>query len=366
MRALLGLCVLSFLAGCGEKITLPEAQGIPIDSAYIEQRAWDFTDPVDVLEASGRIYVLEQAPGTLTRYSTTRTVLATAEGLLSPQSLALDNEERRVLVAEGETSAEFGVSFFDLADLTPLGRATLDGLVMSMAGMVTDGAWVYVSDPDSGVVHRFELTDEASGWLAPRGVVATDAGSIESPQFVFQPAGLGLDIEGRLLVCDADSSRNWVLRFDPLPPIDDPNGPGTAVVFREIACPTPPVQSFVLGFAPGCGETFVPGASSVEGGFDAPWGIAFDEDGRIYVTDRGNGRMQRFGIDGNFDLAFGVALEGIDGLEEPLRVSTWQGITNRNGVPIVIPGARVYVVDRARNQIRIFEDRRWTDFEGDA
>ncbi len=358
-----GISVLTLVA-CGEKITLPEPAGIPIDSAYVEQRAWELDDPADVYEANGRIYVVEKTPGRLSRYSTAQELLAVAEGLNAPHSLTVDFPGRRVVVAEGETGSGLAISFWDLAELTPLGKADLDTLVRSVSGLATDGSWLYVSDPDSGCVHRFLLTDEASGWVRPRGLVSSRTGSIESPQFVFRPSGLALDLDGTLLVCDADSNRNWVLRFDPAPPAADPNGPGTAVTFREILCPTPPVEGFVLGDAPGCGETFEPGPSDAPGGLDRPWGVTFDADGRIYVADRGNGRVERYKSDGNFDLAIGVSLEGIDGLVEPLRVATWLGITNRNGVPIVIPGARVYVIDRARDRLRVFEDRRWTDFQG--
>ena len=91
-----------------------------------------------------------------------------------------------------------------------------------------------------------------------------------------------------------------------------------------------------------------------------------DEDGRIYVADRGNGRVQRFEPTGTFDLLFGQTVEGLDGLESPTRLATWLGIASRGGVTVSFPGARVYVVDRALAQIRIFEDARLTEFQDDA
>ncbi len=354
------------LAACGEKIAIPEAVGIPVVSDYVEQQSWSLTDPVDVIESNGRILVLEQGPGTLTKYSTSQKPLLVVDGLISPTAMFVDRPLRRIVVAEDDGNGNVALSIFDLNDLNPLGRVDLAGRVSSATGVAANGELVFVSDPDSGVVHRLRWTDAASGWLVDEGLVCTDQGSRESPQFIFEPAGLGLDDQGFLLICDADTTRNWVVRFDPVAPEGDSLATGRAVEFRSLACPTPPVQSFVLGSAPGCGEVFEPGTSSGLGGLAAPLGLTLDSEGRIYVADSINGRVQRFETDGSFDLVLGDGAGGVPGLEAPTRVASWLGITSRGGIPVVIPGARIYVVDRSTREIRIFEDRRWTEFQDDA
>lgn len=354
------------IAACGEKITIPEAVGIAVTSDYVEQQAWSLTDPVDVLEVNGRILVLEQSPGTLTKYSTSQKVLNEIPGFVHPTAMAVDATLRRLLVTEDDGLGHPAVSIFESNDLNPLGRVDLSGLVRSAQGVAGNGEFVFVSDPDSGVVHRLRWADASEGWLVPEGVVCTDNGSQESPQFAFDPQGLGVGEDGLLLICDADTTRNWVLHFDPTAPAADSLGTGRAVEFRSIACPTPPVQAFVLGDAPECGEVFQPGTSTQPGGFGAPLGLTIDSDGRIYVADSLNGRVQRFATDGTFDLVLGDGAGGVEGLQGPTRVATWLGITSRGGIPVRIPGARVYVVDRETHEIRVFEDRRWTDFQDDA
>ncbi len=358
---LLGLTLLT--SACGEKITLPEAVGIPTSSEYLEQPSWQLTDPTDVMEADGRIFVTEGEPGTINRYSTSQELQSSESGLVNPVAMGLHRDSRTILVAEaGDAGTTPRISFFSQADLAPLGNLDLDGIAMSVAGIAVDLAVLYVSDPDSGVVHRFAFNG-VDRTIETRGLVCNNQGSVESPQFVFQPEGLALTPEGRLLVCDADSTRNWVLQFDPSPPMGDDSGFGQAVPFRESGCANPPVDTFVLGAAPGCGQPFVEGPSSAPGGLSAPSGIAFDTDGRMYVADRGNDRAQRFDTSGQFNLLFGDGAGGVAPLGSPRRIATWLGSTSRDGIPIIIPGARVYVVDEAAAQLRIFEDKRWTDFQ---
>lgn len=365
-RALLALAACALAAtACGEKITLPEATGVRTSSSYSEQRAWELDDPVDVLEANGRIYVAEQGPGAVTKFSTQQEQLARTAGLRAPVAIAADNARRELLVLEaGDGSGGPRLFALGLVDLEPGDRRELAGLVGSVGGIATDGDWVYISDPDSQVVHRF-LRVDGPDMLRPYGVVAHSRGSRESPQFVFGPRGLVLDGEGMLLICDADTTRNWVLRFDPAPSdAADSSSTGRATVFRSESCPTQPVAAFVLGDAPGCGEPFEPGPSSEDGGLSRPWGVALDTAGDHYVADLGNGRVQRYGPDGQFDTILGDGAGGAEPLGEPVRLATWLGSTVRNGIDVTIHGARVYVVDRVGSRLRIWEDERWSEFSG--
>lgn len=362
MRLAWLLAGLLAVAGCGDKIVLPVAQGIPTSSLYLEDRPWQLTDPTDVLEVGGRLVVTEGAPGTVTKYRTNGDVQFAAEGLGLPVGLAEIDAANLILVGEANGPA---VSVFEDLGLEFRDRVDLSGLVKSLAALATDGSFVYISDPDSGVVHRFAWVGAGGGWMTPQGVVCNDRGSAASPRFVREPRGLALDPDGMLLVCDADTTRNWVVRFDPQPPPGDPNGLGTLAAFRTESCPTPPADTFVLGDAPGCQQTdFEPAPFREPGVLYAPSGIAVDDEGRLYVADRFNQRVQRFTLEGFFDTSLGDGAGEVEPLNGPVRLTTWLGDTTFDGVRIRIPGARVYVIDRDLAQLRIFEDKRWSDFEG--
>lgn len=367
--ALVGLVALAglfALFGCGEKITVPEAKGIPSSSIYLEKSQWDLTDPTDLIEAAGKIFVTEGQPGTLTKYNLKGLLdKGPITGLANPTAVCLDSLSRTVVVGESGDGATLPqLSFFSQADLSPLGSYDLSGLAKSIAAIVTRDDLLYLADPDSGAVLRFRWLDHDLGLLQPRGEVANSRGSAESPQFVQRPVGLAFDSAGMLLVCDADTTRNWVIRFDPTPTGPDSTATGEIVPFYPTSCPTVDISAHVLGKAPGCGGLFEPGPGSDAGEFNAPYGVGIDREGRIYVADSGNGRGQRFSPVGSFDLLFGNGAGGSVPLGSPRKFAIVHGITTRGGIQVEISGAILYVVDAASAQIRVFEDKRWSDFKG--
>jgi hypothetical protein len=351
------------LAGCGEKIAIPEAQGIPTASLYLEQTPWELTDPTDVLESEGRILVTEGSPGTVTKYTTQQEVQFQVVGLRDPVAMAVEYVDRVLVVGEAGIGEQNGprLTYLTQRAFESLGSTELEGLVKSLAGVAVDERFVYVSDPDSGVVHRFRWVQNGDLTVQPQGLVCDNQGSIESPQFVFRPSGLSLDEEGMLLICDADTTRNWVLRFDPTPQEEDSLSHGVAVQFRTSSCAAGDVSTYVLGKAPGCDEDFEPGPSAELGALHAPQGVTFDSEGRFYVADSGNQRVQRYSNFGIFNIVFGD--DAVEAMVQPVRLVTWDGLTSVEGTQIVIAGARVYIADRGGAQIRVFEDKRWSDLQ---
>jgi DNA-binding beta-propeller fold protein YncE len=366
LAGLVALAGLFALFGCGEKITAPEAKGIPSSSLYLEKSQWNLTDPTDLIEAAGKIFVTEGQPGTLTKYNL-KGVLdkGPVTGLANPTAVCLDSLTRSIVVGEsGDGATPPRLSFFSQTDLSPQGSYDLSGLAKSVAAIVTRDDLLYLADPDSGAVLRFRWLDHDLGLLQPRGEVANSRGSVESPQFVQRPAGLAFDLAGMLLVCDADTTRNWVIRFDPTPTGPDSTATGAIIPFYPTSCPTVDISAHVLGKAPGCGGIFEPGPGSGVGEFNTPYGVGIDREGRIYVADSGNGRGQRFSPSGSFDLLFGNGAGGSVPLGSPRKFAIVHGITTRGGIQVEISGAILYVVDAASAQIRVFEDKRWSDFKG--
>jgi len=106
-------------------------------------------------------------------------------------------------------------------------------------------------------------------------------GSGSGPGQFFQPAGLSLDVDGNLYVMDTLNHR--VQRFARDGTFIDATGErGTGD--GQFADPSEDSE-----FAP-----------------DGPWGIATDQDGNVYVADTWNHRIQKFGPDFEFLLAWGA------------------------------------------------------------
>lgn len=75
---------------------------------------------------------------------------------------------------------------------------------------------------------------------------------------------------------------------------------------------------------------------SGDGEFDAPYGIAVDVAGNLYVTDAGNARVQKFSADGSFVAVWGDNVT----LPSPRGIAVVEGT--------------VYVVDVATNRVRTY------------
>jgi len=304
--------VLYAVAGCGEKIAIPQPKGLFSVSAYGLYDQYHIDDPRQVAVRSGVLFVLTGEG--LSRRNLNFEQQGATVALTDPTALCL--EDTIVFVWD---DAEARLSWYLAQDLTPMGQTLLpgNGRVEAMATCAAGidqvpgaGTYLYMSVPDSGVVRRYAF-HEFSG-PEPHGILTRSDG--QGARFVHQAAGLALDSGDRLLVCDADPGRNWVIRFDATPDETDlatePDQPdplrGRAVLFRAPECNPPAADEYTLGDAPACNEDdWVGGPSTVPGEFDGALALAVDGSGRIFVADTGNDRVQIFAADGYFDFLFG-------------------------------------------------------------
>lgn len=381
---------LALAAGCGEKITLPEADGIPVVSDYFDitpSALAEELDWVSDVEGFGGVFAVSDSAGG-------KVVLLFDDGKINPNRgpitgltapIALEFDfDRTLLLVVQDLGGSFEVVTFD-SRLEEQEVLALGPEVQAVSDIATDGDFLYVGDPIARTVHRFALTPAPGfGPLTRQGtMVAPDPSVFDqfSPQVVRRPGGMTTDEDGMILVCDADTTRNWVLRYDPLAPEGDPEGRGTSVIFgptREELAAGPAafdpsrrcgdvfsIEASTLGLAPSCSPPpdFAADPSSADGEFHTPSGVAIDGEGFIYVADRFNGRIQRFTPEGDFESDFGPGLAtGDEELREPVRVAAWDGFTITPAGRVNIAGARIFVVDASNGRLRVYEDSRWTPF----
>jgi hypothetical protein len=323
LLALMGIVVAGLLLpGCGEKIAIPEPVGLYSGSPY---RVIDtFTDPgapVQLTIANNTLLVL--TPTALTKRDQNYGVVAfsgepvAVTDLTDARALCVNREETQVFVYDRGTST---VSWYRTSDLTLQGSSevpeVIDGVSLATSAVGTADVpgidiFLYVSDPGAGVVHRYAV-DPVSG-LYSYGILCRDNG--DAARFVHEPAGLVQDSQDSLLVCDLDTTRNWVIRFDSTPQLDDVTADpddqdpwrGRAALWGNFSgCLPRPAADYVLGNAAGCGESdWVGGTSTEQGEFYSPRALAIDGSGRIFVADTGNSRVQVFEPSGDYALLFG-------------------------------------------------------------
>ena len=303
--------------GCGEKIAIPEPKGMFNVNAYKEAAVYDtIDDPRQLVVNAGALFLIHGT--TLSKLDQYFQELEFAEpvtGFGNPTALCVMSNEHgffdSVFVYD---EANTTVSWYSTDSLSFQGSVLVPE-VLSVVSMVTQSngielvpsgiTFLYMSDPTSGVVHRYAFI--APGELIPFGILANGGG--QSARFIHEVGGLAVDQEGKILACDADPERNWVIRFDSTPdtldttPNEDDVDPmrGLLFPFRVIGnCAPQPTAAYVMGNAPGCNETTWEGAPSEEPGeFHSPRGVDVDGSGRSFVCDTENSRVQIF-LDGEY------------------------------------------------------------------
>jgi hypothetical protein len=345
------------LAGCGEKITIPVPVGLFSVNAYYPIAQYDDAHARQLAVVNGLLYVVG-TDGSLVKRSQVYDERERYDGLADPTALCADDDSDLLFVWEAGIGA---LDVFDVGDLSLLHSVPLPAvqsathLAACRTGVEAVDAsahtFVYLADPDSGVVHRYAFYED--GTLTPMGILCRDGGL--SVRSVHVPAGLMRDVAGRLWVCDADTNRNWAIRFDPTPDLDDVSGepeeqdPWRGLAFLvDIATCVPPTEAdYVLGDARECDESeWTGGPGDEPGAFHLPLALATDGSGRYYVADNANDRIQIFTPEGLVDLVFGD--ESL--MPAPLSI----GVADKGAGSDTNYGAFIFVVSATSGQVHKF------------
>jgi len=303
------------LSGCGEKIAIPQPRGLFSVAAWLEDEIFDDADARQVAQSLASLFVVTS--DAVTKRDLEYNVVVRVGDLVDATAVCVGPNDEVVFVWDQGTH---NLHWYAATDLAALGWVNLPA-VQSVRALAADprgielvpGArtFLYLADPVLAVVHRYAF-DDFNG-LTPFGILTRSEG--EGARSVHEAAGMAIDAEGMLLVCDADTLRNWVIRFDGTPdqadttPAVEDVDPlrGSAVEF-EVTCLPSAATDFVLGDAAVCGQTdWVGGPSRDAGRFNAPTAVAVDGGGRIFVADQGNDRIQVFSAAGYHELQFGTA-----------------------------------------------------------
>ncbi len=255
-------------------------------------------------------------------------------------------------VQEGDTlpqvAARLGVSGETLMSLNGL----------DPTDVITPGQWLRipytVGSEDIYFYVRSELlptgetgaTDPYLAKLTTRSAVRVIGSPGSGVGQLNYPRSIALDDEGNLYV--ADSGNHRVVRFDPQ---------GESIAWGSFCS---------LETGQGCLDPDGPGPQPLGAGqFFEPWGIAVDAQGRVYVADTWNHRVQVFDGDGRFLGQWGEGKLVDAETDSRGRSGTMYGFYGPRGLAVDRRG-HVYLTDTGNERVLVYNIARDADGQVEA
>jgi DNA-binding beta-propeller fold protein YncE len=201
------------------------------------------------------------------------------------------------------------------------------------------GQVIYVADPGSGAVHRFDRVHNRYRRLARRGGEPLPS-----------PVALVVSTDGRVYVADSKLGEIYVARPDSdhfervtlTAPLSQPTGLAIDRADERIFVANTASHSVKVFAANGEFLTEFGGRGTGPGQLNYPTFLWLDPQRRLYVTDSLNFRIQRFAADGSYLNGFGSA-------------GTVSGTLARPKGVAVDRAGHVYVVDALFHAIQVFD-----------
>lgn len=211
-------------------------------------------------------------------------------------------------------------------------------LVRPMAVLATEDGKIYVADPGSKAVHRFDTINGEHKLIL----------RIDKQAFI-SPTGLALGTKGEIYITDSSLARIYVLQpgSDIAESLDlkvTPDQPTNIVIDQKSQ------RLYIVDSARHHIKVYDRNGSFIkaigrrgagEGEFNFPSMIWLDQQGQLLVSDALNFRIQIFDLDGHFIRQFGRHGDGTGDMSRP------------KGVAVDAYG-HIYVVDALFHSVQVF------------
>lgn len=228
--------------------------------------------------------------------------------------------------------------------LTGRGEGSGDAIYRKPVALAARAGRIYVADAQVGAVFVFDV---------PRGRLFPMA--VREPNHVVRPVALAIDDRRNVYVLDG--SRRRVMVYDALGLFMFAVGDPAAIAKPAGVAVTPDGSRIfvvdrgsverddhkVIAYSPEGTELFRIGPRGAgPGRLNIPLQAAVSPDGRLYVLDSGNFRVQVFDTDGNQLSAFGSVGNGLGQFSRARSIAT-------------DPAGNIYVSDASFNNVQIFD-----------
>ena len=191
--------------------------------------------------------------------------------------------------------------------------------------VAVDGAGnLYIADTNNNVIRKVNLTTGAISTVAGDGAPGyTGDGALATAATLNSPEGIAVDAAGDLIIADTNND-----------------------AVREVAAATGDIST-IAGDGTGAPGFSGDGALAIHAKLDAPYGIALDYAGNLYIADSGNNRVRVVNTSGNIATYAGngtPAYLGDGGAATSAELYSPLGVACDPAGNVYIADARNYVV----------------------
>lgn len=200
------------------------------------------------------------------------------------------------------------------------------GTSLNQPGAVAvDGAGnLYIADTNNNVIRKVNLTTGAISTVAGDGAPGyTGDGALATAATLNSPEGIAVDAAGDLIIADTNND-----------------------AVREVAAATGNIST-IAGDGTGAPGFSGDGALAIHAKLDAPYGVALDYAGNLYIADSGNNRVRVVNTSGNIGTYAGngtPAYLGDGGAATAAELYSPLGVACDPAGNVYIADARNYVV----------------------
>jgi sugar lactone lactonase YvrE len=300
---------------------------------YITQFGLQFSRPAGIAVAGGQAYVVDSGNNRVQKWTVWENlppaVVTAAASSLTPTTATLNatvnpnGSEVPACKFEYGTSSSYG-NTAPCASLPGSGESPV-GVSAALTGLSANTAYHFriVATNSGGTSYG----SDQSFTTAAAPSFSTSFGSEGTAELKFKgPAGVAVDSSGNIWV--ADSANNRVEELSPAGAFIKTFGWGVSNGNKEF-------QTCMSGCLAGI-------AGSENGQFNGPWGIAIAPKGEVWVTDKGNSRLEEFSSEGKYITKFGKSGANPGEFEVPLGIA-------------IGPDGNIWLAENSRNYVEEFK-----------
>ncbi len=274
------------------------------------------------VDSAGDLFIADAGSGSVLKVSPDGSRSTLAAGLDGPNAVVANSDGSSLVAEYGQRTGQPQVrTISPNGTLGAIGVSGFTGAHLASASDLALGDNLYVLDAQQGVVFTLFFVGFLHGTVGANPSASAGDGGPASSAYLANPVGVAMDPNGNLFLSDPTLNR-----------------------IREVSRNGVITTIAGMGYASYGGD----GGQARDAQLNAPWGMAFDTAGNLFVADRSNERVRKISPDGIIKTVAGTGDFGYSGDGRPAaKAQLWSPLG------IAVDAAdNLYIADSGNSVVR--------------